>query len=133
MSQSTLVLDPQTELPEEVHEHLARRYGGDACEVVAIAAADARLARPVVAGLPDLLAEAVFAARRGQVGSVAEFLPRRGRVGARAVRGSCEAAGAVARRVAIAMAPELGWSSERAFREAEAWAREACPRAIGAA
>jgi len=33
-----------------------------------------------------------------------------------------EAAAAMARRVAIAVAPALGWSSERAFREAEALA-----------
>src|SRR5262245_26013132 len=127
MSQSTLVLDPGMELPDEVHEHLARRYGGDAREVVSIAAADARLARPVVAGLPDLLAEAVFAARRGQVGSVADFLIGWTRIGVRSVRETCEAAGAPARRVAIAMAPELGWSSERAFGEAEGWMRLGCP------
>jgi glycerol-3-phosphate dehydrogenase len=77
MNQRTAVLDPGIDLPDEVHEHLARRYGGDAGEVVTIVAADARLARPVVAGLPDLLAEAVFAARREQVGSVADFLHRR--------------------------------------------------------
>ena len=114
-------------LPDEIHEHLARRYGGDAGEVVAIAAADARLARPVVAGLPDLLAEAVFAARRGQVGSVADFLVSRTRVGVGAARETCEAAGAAARRVAISMAPELGWSSERTFREAEVWTCIRCP------
>jgi glycerol-3-phosphate dehydrogenase len=127
MSQSTAVLDPGLELPDEVHEHLARRYGGDAREVVAIAAADARLARPVVAGLPDLLAEAVFTARRGQVGSVADFLIGWTRLAMRAARETYEAAGAAARRVAIAMAPELGWSSERTFREAEAWTRLRCP------
>jgi hypothetical protein len=33
---------------------------------------------------------------------------------------------AAALRVAIPMARELGWSSERTFRQAEAWAREAC-------
>jgi glycerol-3-phosphate dehydrogenase len=127
MNQLTVVVDPGAQLSEEVHEHLARRYGGDAGEVAAIAAADARLAQPVVAGLPDLLAEAVFAARRGQVGSVADFLLRRTGVGVRASCETCEAAGVVARRVAIAMAPELGWSSERTFGEAEAWTREACP------
>ena len=127
MDQRSVLLDPGTDLPDEVHEHLARRYGGDADEVVAIAAADARLARPVVAGLPDLLAEAVFAARRGQVGSVADFLIGWTRIGVRAVRETCEAAGAPARRVAIAMAPELGWSSERAFSEAEGWTRLRCP------
>ena len=126
MNQPTLVVDPATGLPDEVYEHLARRYGGDAGEVVTIAAADARLARPVVAGRPDLLAEAVYAARCGQVGSVADFLLSRMRVGVRAAGEWCEAGGAVARRVAIAMAPELGWSSERTFREAEAWTREAC-------
>jgi hypothetical protein len=39
---------------------------------------------------------------------------------------------AAALRVAIAMAPELGWSSERTFREAEAWARRVSPHAIAA-
>jgi glycerol-3-phosphate dehydrogenase len=128
MNERTVVIDPTRELPAEVHEHLERRYGAGAGEVVAIAAADARLARPIVVGLPDLLAEAVFAARHEQAGSVADFLLRRTRVGVRSGRETCEAAGAVARRVAIAMAPELGWSSERTFREAEAWALEVSPR-----
>ena len=38
-----------------------------------------------------------------------------------------DAAAAMARRVAIALAPQLGWSSERAFREAEAWTAGVSP------
>src|SRR5919201_3249607 len=94
MSQHTAVLETKRELPAEVHEHLARRYGADAGEVVALAAADARLARPIAPALPDLLAEAVFAARRRQAGSVADVLLDTTRVGVRAARETCEAAGA---------------------------------------
>jgi hypothetical protein len=74
-NQRTVVLDPRDELPAPPHERLERRYGVDAREVLAIAAA---------------------------------------------------------LRVAIAMAPERGWSSERTFREAEAWALAARTEGLAA-
>jgi glycerol-3-phosphate dehydrogenase len=126
MNGHTIVIDRPCELPDPVLEHLERRYGPDAGEVAAIAAADARLATRIVPCLPDILAEAAFAARRGRADTVAGVLLRQTRVGFLACRATCEAGGAVARRVAIAMAPELGWSSERTFREADAWRAHAC-------
>jgi len=110
---------------DRTHEHLAGRYGPAAGEVLAIAAAEPGAGSPIVEGHPDLLAEAVYAARHEQARSVGDVLLRRTRLGLLAAREVCDPAGAVARRVANAMAPELGWGDRRAAHEAAAWAREA--------
>nr|MDQ3725550.1 glycerol-3-phosphate dehydrogenase/oxidase [Actinomycetota bacterium] len=51
---------------EEALEQLAFRYGHAARKVLQIARDDPKLARPIVPGRPDLLAEAVLAARHEQ-------------------------------------------------------------------
>ncbi len=51
---------------EEALEQLAFRYGHAARKVLALAREDAKLAAPIVPGRPDLLAEAVIAARHEQ-------------------------------------------------------------------
>ena len=48
--------------------------------MLALAAESGELAQPIVPGLPDLLAEAVLAARREQARSVADVLLRRTRL-----------------------------------------------------
>ncbi len=53
-------------VPEHSYAALAARYGHAAHEVLALAAERGELAQPIVAGLPDLLAEAVLAARQEQ-------------------------------------------------------------------
>ena len=53
-------------VPEDAYAALAGRYGHAAHDVLAIAAERGELAQPIVAGLPDLLAEALHAARREQ-------------------------------------------------------------------
>jgi glycerol-3-phosphate dehydrogenase len=72
-----------------------------------------------VDGRPDLLAEAVIAARLEQARSVADVLLRRTRLGLLAAPQLRTPESA--RPVAEAMGSELGWSRRRARREAEAW------------
>ncbi|HVD85777.1 MAG TPA: glycerol-3-phosphate dehydrogenase/oxidase, partial [Solirubrobacterales bacterium] len=73
------------EAPEGVGDEslrqLAFRYGHQARKVLELARADAKLARPIVAGRPDLFAEVVIAARHEQARSVGDVLLRRTRLG----------------------------------------------------
>jgi glycerol-3-phosphate dehydrogenase len=78
-----------------------------------------KLAAPIVPGRPDLLAEAVVAARHEQATSVADVLQRRTRLGLLAapqLRGADSV-----RAVAAALGGELGWSRREIKRAAEAW------------
>jgi glycerol-3-phosphate dehydrogenase len=111
----------------EAYAALAGRYGHVAAEVLAIAAHAPELAEPIVPGLPDLLAEAVHAARREQARSVGDVLLRRTRLGLLAARGLDEGP---ARRVAAVLAPELGWSARRTVDEVAAFAAEALAEGI---
>jgi glycerol-3-phosphate dehydrogenase len=79
-----------------------------------------KLAVPIVPGLPDLLVEALVAARFEQARSVADVFLRRTRLGLLAARSLVDDP-SIARRVADAMAPELGWSGRQAKREAARW------------
>ena len=104
---------------EDAIGQLAFRYGHAARAVLALAHKDSKLARPIVEGRPDLLAEVTVAARLEQARSVADVLLRRTRLGILAAPQlrSAEAA----RPVAETMGRELGWSRSRIKREAEAW------------
>ena len=108
---------------------LAARYGHAAHEVLALAAERGELAQPIVPGLPDLLAEAVLAARREQARGVADVLLRRTRLGLLAAHvldsSPPDGASAPVRRVADVLAGELGWSAQRTTEEIERFAREA--------
>lgn len=117
------------EIPEPSRRHLADRYGLFAERILEVCAERPELAEPIVPGRPDLLAEAVIAARYEQARSVADVLLRRTRLGLLAAR-ALTADGAAARRVASVMAPELGWDERRAEAEAEAWADAAALEGI---
>jgi glycerol-3-phosphate dehydrogenase len=112
---------------------LADRYGGEARVLLAMVEHDASLGEALVEGLPNLAAEAVYAARYEMACSVTDVLARRTRahlLDARACAGAADA-------VAALLAPELGWSAEEAHHEAEAYrelvAREqAAPELPGA-
>jgi glycerol-3-phosphate dehydrogenase len=103
----------------EAIAQLAFRYGHAARNVLALAREDRKLAEPIVAGRPDLLAEAVIAARHEQARSVADVLLRRTRLGLLAAPQLREPG--PARAVATAMGAELGWSRREIKRQAEAW------------
>jgi glycerol-3-phosphate dehydrogenase len=136
-------------VPEASYEALASRYGHAAHQVLALAAErgthagnpDAggqasELARPIVAGLPDLLAEAALAARSEQARSIGDVLLRRTRLGLLAAREltpaetSPDQPAAPVRRVGETLARELGWSSERVELEIGRFADEAVAEGI---
>jgi glycerol-3-phosphate dehydrogenase len=136
LGQAVSVADlPRVEgVPEESYAALAARYGYAAHEVLALAAERGELAQPIVAGRPDLLAEATLAVRREQARSVGDVLLRRTRLGllaARELTGAGDGAGALspqvgpAARVAAVLARELGWGPERVDEELQRFAQEA--------
>ena len=113
---------------EEALEQLAFRYGHAARKVLALAREDAKLAEPIVPGRPDLLAEAVIAARHEQARTVADVLLRRTRLGLLAAPQLRDPA--PARAVAAALGGELGWSRREVKRAAEAWPAAAAEAGI---
>jgi glycerol-3-phosphate dehydrogenase len=118
-------------VPEAAYARLAARYGHAAHDVLQIASERGELAQPVVdAGPVDLLAEVVFAARREQARGVGDALLRRTRLGLLAAREVADPAGAAARRVAQAMASDLGWDERRIDAEARAFLDEAAAEGI---
>ena len=110
-------------LPDRALEQLAFRYGHAARVVLELAAERGELARPIAPGRPDLLAEAVVAARSEQARSVADVLLRRTRLGVLAAPELRSAESVLP--VAEAMGPELGWRGRRVKQEAEAWVEAA--------
>jgi glycerol-3-phosphate dehydrogenase len=104
---------------EEAVAQLAFRYGHAARTVLRLAREDPKLARPIVPGRPDLLAEVAVAARLEQARRVADVLLRRTRLGLLAAPQLRRAEDV--RRVAEVLGAELGWSRRQVRREAEAW------------
>ena len=116
-------------VPAEVYAALAGRYGHVAHDVLAVARERPELARPIVADLPDLLAEVVYAARREQARTLGDVLLRRTRLGLLAGR-EVGASSEAARRVADALAPELGWDEAAVAAQLEAWGAEATAEGV---
>jgi glycerol-3-phosphate dehydrogenase len=110
---------------EEAYASLAGRYGFAARQVLELADADPSLARPIVPGQPDLLAEARFAAAAEQAWSVGDVLLRRTRLGLLAARECCCDGGEVASRVAAAIGSALDWDAATVAAEAAGFADEA--------
>jgi glycerol-3-phosphate dehydrogenase len=110
-------------VPQEALEQLAFRYGHAARRVLDVAAGNDGLGKPIVEGRPDLLAEAVIAARLEQARSVADVLLRRTRLGILAAS-QLRTPEAVT-PVAEAMGAELGWGKRRVKAEAAAWVEAA--------
>ncbi len=104
-------------VPPAAAAHLADRYGTEARVVAALVAANPALGQPIVAGLPDLRAEVVHAARHEMATTVDDVLARRTRLRIQARDASAAAADDVARL----LAPELGWDAAEAARQAEAY------------
>ena len=121
-------------VPEESYRALAGRYGHGAHDVLALAADRGELAQPIVAGLPDLLAEAALAARLEQARSIGDVMLRRTRLGLLASRELTSPAGAEppapVRRVGDVLARELGWDPQRLGLELELFANEATEEGI---
>jgi glycerol-3-phosphate dehydrogenase len=98
--------------------HLAGRYGTEAPAVLALADGRPELLEPLVAGLPYLTVEALWAVRHEMAGSVSDVLDRRTQASYRDAR----AAAGAAPRVAALVGPELGWDDARIRAEADAYA-----------
>ena len=112
-------------VPDGSYAQLADRYGHAARDVLMLAAERGELAQPILPGHPDLLAEAVFAARREQARSVGDVLLRRTRLGLTGARALCAPGEQAPERVAAALAPELGWDATQRGAAAAAFRAEA--------
>jgi glycerol-3-phosphate dehydrogenase len=115
---------------DESRDLLAGRYGHAAREVLDLAAARPGLARRVVPDLPDLVAEAPFAATHEQALTIGDVLLRRTRVGLLAGPDLVGEDAAAPRAVAEAMAPELGWDGQRIENELRDWRELAAAEGI---
>jgi glycerol-3-phosphate dehydrogenase len=115
---------------DDAYEQLAGRYGYAAHEILAIAAERGELAQPILAGRPDLLAEATFAGRREQARSVADVMLRRTRIGLTAARGLLAPGEQAPERVARALGAELGWDDARCAAEAERFRADAAAEGL---
>jgi glycerol-3-phosphate dehydrogenase len=83
-------------LPEAARDHLVGRYGAEATALIDSVRDDPSLGEPLVAGLPYLRAEAVFAARHEMALTVDDVLSHRTRARLLARDASAEAAPVVA-------------------------------------
>jgi glycerol-3-phosphate dehydrogenase len=109
---------------EDSRAHLAARYGHAARDVLRLASAAPRLARRISPELPDLVAEAAFAAGHEQARSVADVLLRRTRLGLLDARRLSDPGAEGVQLVAQALAGELSWDPARVERERRAWIEE---------
>src|SRR5262245_41840739 len=99
----------QTEdLPLETARHLLHDYGADYHRLIELTHENERLREPLIDGLPQILAEIVYAARYEMALTLADVLTRRTRSAMVAGREVLKCAATVA----DLMAPELGWSGE---------------------
>jgi len=106
-------------IPEETARHLARRYGTRAAGVLVVAS-EGGLGGPLVAGLPDIEAEVVFAARCEDARSASDVLIRRTHIFWQA---GDQGVGALP-RVQELLGKELDWSEEGASRSRDEYLRE---------
>ena len=97
---------------------LTSRYGTEMPAVLSLAGDRAELLEPLVAGLPYLAVEALWAVRREMAGSVSDVLDRRTQASFRDARAAADAAPAVAAMIG----PYLGWDNDRMSSEADAYA-----------
>ena len=105
--------DSFREPTEPAAAHLANRYGSVAAEVTALQEADRRLAEPLVPGLPYTKAEAVYAARSEMSVTLDDVLSRRTRARLFDRPAAMDAAGDVARLIAV----DMGWDDAEVDRQ----------------
>ena len=118
-------LTPAPGIEAATQEHLARRYGHAAQEVVGRVAAAPELGRRLSSALPDIAAEAAQAAAREQATELGDVLLRRTRLGLLDARGLCADGAEGPRRAAAAMAGELGWDEQTIQQQLAGWRADA--------
>jgi glycerol-3-phosphate dehydrogenase len=109
-------------IEDDSRAHLAARYGHAARDVLRLAEAAPQLARRLSPDLPDLAAEAAFAAGHEQARTLADALLRRTRLGLLDARRLAAPDSESTHLAARAMAGELGWDDARVERELRDWA-----------
>ena len=103
--------------PASLDQHLVRRYGGEARDLMARLEADPSLAEPLVPGLPYAAVEAVHAVESEMATDLHDVLDRRTRarlLDARATIGAADG-------VAALIGPLLGWDADRQQAEAASY------------
>ena len=101
------------DLPLETARHLIHDYGADYQRLVELTHEDERLRERLIEGLPQILAEVVYAARYEMALTLADVMTRRMRLAIVAGREALKCAAPVA----DLMARELGWSREETERQ----------------
>ena len=116
----------------DTYDRLAHRYGHAAEQVLVLAGERPELAARIVPDLPDLLAEAAYAARHEQARTVGDVLLRRTRLGLLAGRAVSQPDSDVPARVATVVGEELGWDAARVQAEVRGFEDEAKAEGLGA-
>jgi len=101
-----------SQLTEETLDHLLARYGSRADQIVNLVEEKPQLAKVVVEGHTDILAEAVYSVRVEQAESLSDVLLRRTRLGLQAADRLFALESSSVDVLANVMAEELGWSAE---------------------
>jgi glycerol-3-phosphate dehydrogenase len=112
-------LVPPEGVSDDSLRQLAFRYGHAAREVLKLAEAEPALARPILPGMPDLMAEVAFATRFEQARGIDDVLLRRTRIGLTSA--SSFSSSESVREVALLMGSLLGWSKAEIRRQCDAW------------
>ena len=123
MNATTRTRDPVT--LAQPHARLLRRYGTASADVLALADGRPELLEPVVAGLPYLGAEVVYAAREEMACTLDDVLSRRTRAMIQRAQATMEAATAVAALIA----PDMGWDDDEALEQATRFS-DACQKEL---
>jgi glycerol-3-phosphate dehydrogenase len=106
-------LSQSENLPLETARHLLRDYGADYRRLIELTREDERLRGRLVEGLPQILAEVVYAVRYEMALTLADAMTRRTRLAIVAGKETLNCATIVA----DAMSRELGWSGEQTERQ----------------
>jgi glycerol-3-phosphate dehydrogenase len=92
-------------IADSTADYLANRYGMRGIDIARLVAADDKLAKPLIAGRPEILAQVDWAVDREMAATVSDFMIRRTQLYFRDVDQGLGAIGVVADR----MAKKLGW------------------------
>ena len=115
---------------DEAYEAIANRYGSAGVGVLDIAAERGVLCQPVVPGMPDILAEAVWAVRKEQARTIGDVLFRRTRLALLAGRQLAEQSNKSVAVVADLLSDELGWDAARRQQEIDDFMAEAAAEGV---
>jgi len=107
-------------LPNSLTRHLVFSYGSNFDALMRLMLDDERLREPLVAGLPHVKAEVVYAARHEMAVNLTDALTRRTRLAMLAGAASLD----IAPTAAELMAAELGWDDAERDRQLELFAAE---------